>query len=87
MLRTYSTCSYPGYQDTTTYAALLARRSESYGGRDLSARSSDLNPLDYGIWGILKAKVYSIRPQTFLYLKTQLDQEVASLGANQVLLR
>ena len=22
MLRTYSTCSYPGYQDTTTYAAL-----------------------------------------------------------------
>ena len=23
MLRTYSTCSYPGYQDTTTYAALL----------------------------------------------------------------
>ena len=23
VLRTYSTCSYPGYQDTTTYAALL----------------------------------------------------------------
>ena len=23
MLRTYSTCSYPGYQDTTTYAALV----------------------------------------------------------------
>ena len=23
MLRTYPTCSYPGYQDTTTYAALL----------------------------------------------------------------
>merc|ERR1711911_321874 len=22
VLRTYSTCSYPGYQDTTTYAAL-----------------------------------------------------------------
>ena len=22
MLRTYPTCSYPGYQDTTTYAAL-----------------------------------------------------------------
>ena len=24
VLRTYSTCSYPGYQDTTTYAALAA---------------------------------------------------------------
>ena len=23
MLQTYSTCSYPGYQDTTTYAALV----------------------------------------------------------------
>ena len=66
---------------------LLARRSEPYGGRDWSARSSDLNPLDYGIWGILNAKVYSIRPQTLLHLKSRLDQEVASLGANQVLLR
>ena len=26
VLRTYSTCSYPGYQDTTTYAALWAKR-------------------------------------------------------------
>ena len=51
------------------------------------ARSHDLNPLDYGIWGILKAKVYSIRPQTLLHLKTRLDQEVASPGANQGLLR
>ena len=25
VLRTYSTCSYPGYQDTTTYAALVNR--------------------------------------------------------------
>ena len=25
VLRTYSTCSYPGYQDTTTYAALVPR--------------------------------------------------------------
>ena len=33
------------------------------------------------------AKVYSIRPQTLLHLKSRLDQEVASLGANQVLLR
>ena len=26
VLRTYPTCSYPGYQDTTTYAALLTGR-------------------------------------------------------------
>ena len=25
VLRTYSTCSYPGYQDTTTYAALVEK--------------------------------------------------------------
>ena len=33
VLRTYSTCSYPGYQDTTTYAALpvcLIRRNMSW---------------------------------------------------------
>ena len=28
VLRTYSTCSYPGYQDTTTYAALFANLCE-----------------------------------------------------------
>ena len=27
VLRTYSTCSYPGYQDTTTYAALRPKMS------------------------------------------------------------
>ena len=66
---------------------LLARRSERFGGRDWAARSPDLNPLDYGIWGILKGKVFSPRPQTILQLKTRLDHEVASLGADQGLLR
>ena len=31
VLRTYSTCSYPGYQDTTAYAALLELWSEAKG--------------------------------------------------------
>ena len=38
VLRTYSTCSYPGYQDTTTYAALQPLTNDhqwSYGGTGL----------------------------------------------------
>ena len=30
VLRTYSTCSYPGYQDTTTYAALYMDRGHVF---------------------------------------------------------
>jgi len=67
---------------------LLARRSEPLGGRDWAARSPDLNPLDYGIWGILKSRVYSqARPRTMLQLRTRVDQEVARLGADRAMLR
>ena len=34
VLRTYSTCSYPGYQDTTTYAALASRRPKKSNWRE-----------------------------------------------------
>ena len=43
--------------------------------------------LFYGIWGILKSRVFSPRPQTLLQLKVRLDQEVATLAADQGLLR
>ena len=43
--------------------------------------------LIFGIWGILKSRVFSPRPQTLLQLKVRLDQEVASLAADQGLLR
>ena len=66
---------------------LIARRSEPYGGRDWAARSPDLNPLDYGVWGILKSRLFSPRPATMLELRTRLDQEVARLGQDQALLR
>ena len=32
VLRTYSTCSYPGYQNTTTYAALFIASLQIYSG-------------------------------------------------------
>ena len=66
---------------------LISRRSQAFGGRDWAPRSPDLNPLDYGIWGILKAKVYSPRPRTLFELRQRIDQEVAALGADQALLR
>ena len=61
---------------------------------DWAARSPDLNPIDYGsrvclkqrsieysgIWGILKSRLFSPRPQTLLQLKVRLDQEIARLA-------
>ena len=41
----------------------------------------------FGIWGILKSRLFSPRPQTMLQLKLRLDQEVARLAADQPLLR
>ena len=66
---------------------LVARRSEPFGGRDWAARSPDLNPLDFGIWGILKSRLHSPRAQTMLELRLRLDQEVGRLGQDQALLR
>ena len=41
VLRTYSTCSYPGYQDTTTYAALRTAQkyNVAFGGRNTGSVS------------------------------------------------
>ena len=46
-----------------------------------------LNSHFFGIWGILKARLFSPRPQTLLQLRTRLDQEVLRLGADQAMLR
>ena len=43
------------------------------------ARSPDLNPCDFFLWGYLKSKVYSNRPQSIEELKDAIRQEIASI--------
>jgi hypothetical protein len=43
------------------------------------ARSHDLTPCDYFLWGYLKAKVYKHRPQTLKALKDAIREEVAAI--------
>ena len=57
---------------------LLIKPSFSLASEHIAALSIKLTfrTADYGIWGILKAKVCSIRPQTLLYLKTWLERRL-----------
>ena len=43
------------------------------------ARSPDLTPCDFFLWGYLKAKVYARRPGTIEQLKEAIRQEVAAI--------
>ena len=43
------------------------------------ARSPDLNPCDFFLWGYLKSKVYINRPQTIAQLKDYILQEAAAI--------
>jgi hypothetical protein len=44
-----------------------------------SARSPDLTPCDFFLWGYLKAKAYVRRPGTTEQLKEAIRQEVAAI--------
>ena len=57
---------------------LFIKSSFSLASEHIAALSIKLTfrTADYGIWGILKAKVCSIRPQTLLYLKTWLERRL-----------
>jgi len=43
------------------------------------ARSLDLTPCDFFLWGYLKAEVYKHRPQTLKALKTAIREEVVAI--------
>ena len=66
---------------------VLSNKAERLGGRDWAARSPDMNPLDFGVWGILKARVFANRPRTMDELKTKIRSEVTRLGQEPDLLR
>ena len=48
-------------------------------GFDWPARSPDLNPLDFCVWGVLKEKVFKPRPRTMAELKDRIKLEVRNL--------
>ena len=43
------------------------------------ARSLDLNPCDFFLWGYLKSKVYINRPRSIKQLKDAVRQEIAAI--------
>ncbi|GBM78293.1 hypothetical protein AVEN_46994-1 [Araneus ventricosus] len=43
------------------------------------ARSPDLSPCDYFLWGYLKSKVYKNRPRTTEELRAAVRQEIAAM--------
>ena len=48
------------------------------------ARSPDLNPCDFFLWGYLKSKVYSNRSQSIEKLKDAIRQEIASIPLEMI---
>lgn len=48
------------------------------------ARSPDLTPLDYYLWGMLKNKVYVNNPQTISELKFTILNEIALINGNEL---
>ena len=51
------------------------------------ARSPDLSPPDFFLWGTLKLKVKRRSPQTIEEMKEYLEEEIATLNQNKELLR
>ena len=56
-------------------------------GIDWAARSPDMNPLDFGVWGILKARVFATLPSTMQELRDKITFEINKLNTEPELLR
>ena len=57
---------------------------DSIRGRDWAARSPDLNPLDYFVWGYLNSKVFRPMPKTMIALKNRVKLEGDNLDQDMV---
>ena len=51
---------------------------------DWPARSPDLNPCDFCLWGYLKSKVYMPRPTTLDQLEVNIRREVEALDPDMM---
>lgn len=49
------------------------------GDLEWPARSPDLSPCDFFLWGSLKSRVYVNRPRTLQDLKTNIQEEIANI--------
>lgn len=49
------------------------------GDLEWPARSPDLTPCDFFLWGFLKSRVYVNRPSTLQDLKTNIQEEIANI--------
>lgn len=75
--------------------AVRQRLAEMFGDRVISlhhevewpARSPDLTPCDYFLWGYLKGKVYSTPPEDIAQLRARIEAEVAVLRDDPGLVR
>ena len=45
------------------------------------ARSCDLTPLDYYLWGYVKSMVYANKPATIDEVRTNIEREIAAVSA------
>ena len=65
------------YLDSQFQDRVVSRKAVR--GEDWPARSPDLNPCDFFLWGYLKSKVYTPRPQTLDQLERNITREVQSI--------
>jgi hypothetical protein len=50
----------------------------------LPARSPDLNPCDFYLWGNLKDKMYSNNPHTLIELKQSIRETISSIEVSEL---
>lgn len=53
------------------------------GATEWPARSPDLTPLDFFLWGYLKAKVFKSKPNDLEDLKNRISEEIQDINANK----
>lgn len=64
-----------GYLDANFRERWIGRRGEI----EWPARSPDLSPLDFFLWGYLKSKVYETRPENLRELRRRIEEECARI--------
>ena len=65
------------YLDGQFEGRVVSRRAIR--GHDWPARSPDLNPCDFYLWGYLKSVVYTPKPRNIAELEAAIRSEIAAL--------
>lgn len=68
------------YLDGTFPRRWIGRR----GAIEWPARSPDLTPLDYFLWGYLKSKVYTTKPQNLIELRQRITHEAQQIPGEMI---